>query len=355
MNLQENIKTLEKKLMELNSLTNIKPELENKIEKISEINQNVSYSQDNHSIDRSYLNTSLKNKNIRSELNYQDEKESIKPKKMQKSMSYIKNENDNDDDLERILEENERLKEGLREKKMKIETMNFRCEKLQSELAQKLNLINRLSLEMNEIKTSNEFLLKQKEYLESLVDDNNKNLLPEHQKLKSKYEISVLEIKSLENDNKILEGKLLDYINMHKSLKSENKELSLKTSKMEIEKLEIKKDVEMIKSIISQNEYENKELIESNTNLESENERLKNQIFFLNNKLKILNENNHQNNNNDVNIEKTNVSKQNLERASKDSNQRKEVKKIKDSQKLNFEELNFFDKKINNFSYSKNF
>ncbi len=67
-------------------------------------------------------------------------------------------EDDGKESIEDIINENDRLKENLKERNLKIETLNFRCEKLQSELTLKLNENNKLSLEVNDLREKNKQL-----------------------------------------------------------------------------------------------------------------------------------------------------------------------------------------------------
>lgn len=357
MNVKQNIKNLEEKLLQLNSMTNLKPELDNDIEKLESIRQ--SFTNNQHSIQESFQHLSLNNANQIPD-NYQEDEISIQPQKM-KNSSFIDQKIENyeyNNEIEKFIEENERLKEILREKDMKIETLNFRCEKLQSELTQKLNHINKLTLQENELSSQNGLLTQQRDYLETLVEENKNNLLPEHQKLKSKYDICVLEIKSLENDNKILENKLKTYVGINKNLKMENREINLKNSKMEIEKLEIKRDIEIIKSTIKKNEDDNKNLNEKNSDIKVENERLKNQLVILKKKLRVFSNNkNFMSSYNIGNFDKLNeVTIQIPEKDMKKSFRDELIKKSRsyksknDDDNLNFDDLKYFEKKIHKYT-----
>lgn len=377
-NVKENIKNLEEKLMQLNSLTNLKPELDTEIEKMEKIKQ--SFTNNNHSIHESLSNLSNHNKN---QTNYENSELSIQPKKIKNTDSYTNSKNtynhNNNNEIESYIEANDRLQEILREKDMKIETLNFRCEKLQSELTQNMNKINKLVLQGSELTSENGLITQQRDYLESLVEENKNTLLPEHQKLKSKYDICVLEIKSLENDNRILETKLRSYIEMNKTLKIENREINTKNSKMEIEKLEIKRDIEIIKSTIKKNEDDNKYLYEQNNDILIENERLKNQLVILKKKIKIFSDNkNFLSSYNIGNFDKLNevsvqipAKENNLKKSflkkfeknffeeNKKKNLREDFGKrnkgfksrgdVEDDEGLNFDDLAYFEKDINKF------
>ena len=377
-NVKENIKNLEEKLMQLNSLTNLKPELDTEIEKMEKIKQ--SFTNNNHSIHESLSNLSNHNKN---QTNYENSELSIQPQKIKNTDSYTNSKNtynhNNNNEIESYIEANDRLQEILREKDMKIETLNFRCEKLQSELTQNMNKINKLVLQGSELTSENGLITQQRDYLESLVEENKNTLLPEHQKLKSKYDICVLEIKSLENDNRILETKLRSYIEMNKTLKIENREINTKNSKMEIEKLEIKRDIEIIKSTIKKNEDDNKYLYEQNNDILIENERLKNQLVILKKKIKIFSDNkNFLSSYNIGNFDKLNevsvqipAKENNLKKSflkkfeknffeeNKKKNLREDFGKrnkgfksrgdVEDDEGLNFDDLAYFEKDINKF------
>lgn len=81
--------------------------------------------------------------------------------------------------------------------------MNFRYEKIQSELTHKMKEINHLNIKMEEQSGEIKKMMSQNEHLEMQVKENQTELRPNFEKLKSQYDICLLEIKSLENDNNV--------------------------------------------------------------------------------------------------------------------------------------------------------
>lgn len=87
---------------------------------------------------------------------------------------------------------------------MKLETINFRCEKLQEDITKKHE---QMALLKNKNLEQAEQILELVNRLEKAQRENKINredVGPRLDALKSRYEVCMLEMVSLENDNKIL-------------------------------------------------------------------------------------------------------------------------------------------------------
>ena len=197
------------------------------------------------------------------------------------------NYSDQDGAVEALVRELDEVKDSMRQKDLKIETLNFRTEKLQTELAMKLDVINKMTLEIEEKDAVLKRLSGQNKHLESVVEHNKTGLMPEHQRLKSQYDISLLEIKSLEKDNDILEGRIKELLQHNGILKHENRELKTTNFKIEQERLKLRQELETLKINIVNNENDYVDLSEKYEHVVTENDRLKNELIILKQKLEV--------------------------------------------------------------------
>ncbi len=94
-------------------------------------------------------------------------------------------------------------------------------------------------------------------------------------------------MRSLENDNLILDNRIKDLTELNLQMKNENRDLKYSNYKIEMERLEIKKNIEVLKSNMNNIENDFFDVTEKNENLNVENERLKNEMLTLKEKLKI--------------------------------------------------------------------
>lgn len=98
----------------------------------------------------------------------------------------------------------------------------------------------------------------------------------------------MLELKSLENDNAILDRRLRELTSVNGALKNENRELRAANSRLELERLQLKKDAEGLKNDFSMAQNEATDLSEKLETIKTENERVKNELFTANKKLEIF-------------------------------------------------------------------
>ena len=72
--------------------------------------------------------------------------------------------------VERLLREIDALTENLRQKDVKIDTLTFRCEKLQNELTLKLDYVNKLTLQLEDERGQTKHLVTQNKFLEDSIE-----------------------------------------------------------------------------------------------------------------------------------------------------------------------------------------
>lgn len=283
--IENNIKTIQKRIQELEqSFDSVNKELSVEEEPIpQEYNNNMLQREQINQQEKSFSKMSRENNEFRTNF-----KKVAKSRKDQEEEYSQNNENyETRKMVEGLLREIDILRENEKQADVKIETLTFRCEKLQNELTVKLDSNNRLTME-NEDKTNQiKTLLNQIKNLESSIDQNKRNFIPEFQRIKSQYDIALLEIKSLENDNSILENRIHDLTEMNNQTKNEKREVISKNQQIEIERLTLKKEIEEIKTNFLNHENDFEDLNEKYDILRLENDRLKNEIMYLNQKNKI--------------------------------------------------------------------
>ena len=189
--------------------------------------------------------------------------------------------------IEGLLREIDILRENEKQADVKIETMTFRCEKLQNELTIKLDSNNKLLMENEEKNGQIKNLLSQIKNLENLIDQNKKIFIPEFQRIKSQYDIAILEIRSLENDNNILENRIQDLTELNSQIRNDKREIDSRNRQIEIERLTLKREIEELKANFMNHENEFEDLNERYEKVLLENERLKNEILYLNQRNKM--------------------------------------------------------------------
>lgn len=190
--------------------------------------------------------------------------------------------------IEGLLREIDILRENEKQADVRIETLTFRCEKLQTELTVKLDLSNKLATELDEKNSQIKSLLGQIKGLEGVIEQNKRSLVPDLQRLKGQYDIALLEIRSLENDNIILENRIRDLTEANTKVKDEKREIDAKNRQIEIERLTLKKEIEELKSNFMNHESELEDTNEKYERVVLENDRLKNEVLYLNQRNKIL-------------------------------------------------------------------
>jgi chromosome segregation ATPase len=145
------------------------------------------------------------------------------------------------------LEEIDELKEQANVREMKLETINFRCEKLQEDITKKheqITLLKNKNLEQAEV------ILELNSKLEKAQRENRINredVGPRLDALRSRYEVCMLEMVSLENDNKILMERNKKILKQDTELRKINRDLKREKFEEKQERLELCKNFEKVK------------------------------------------------------------------------------------------------------------
>ena len=283
--IENNIKVIQKRIQELEqSFDSVNHEdsayeepINNNFQQIlqrEQILQEASFSKANtrnHNDDRSRSNNKRYPHRVRQEDEISQQGENYENRKM----------------LEGLLREIDILRENEKQADVKIETLTFRCEKLQNELTVKLDVNNKLMVENDDKNSQIKSLLAQIKSLEGVIDQNKRTFVPEFQRIRSQYDIAVLEIRSLENDNSILENRIQDLTEMNTQIRDDKREVDSKNRQIEIERLTLKKEIEELRANFMNHENEYEDLNDKFEKLILENERLKNEISYLNQRNKI--------------------------------------------------------------------
>lgn len=86
-------------------------------------------------------------------------------------------------------------------------------------------------------------------------------------------------MKSLENDNDVLEKRIKSLTEVNLDFKNQNRELKNEKHKVEMERLQALKTIELLKSHLNSAEHDYFDVCEKNESLTFENERLKNELL----------------------------------------------------------------------------
>lgn len=215
--------------------------------------------------------------------------------------------------IDQLLEEIDELKEQANVREMKLETINFRCEKLQEEITKKheqMALLKNKNIELTEQ------ILELNGKLEKAVRENRINredVGPRLDALRSRYEVCMLEMVSLENDNRILSERNQEILRQDTELRKINRELKKEKFEEKQERLELCKEFEKVKREFEQLNEKLEDMRVHKEELEENVKRLKNDRESSMRKIEIL--------------EKENFRLMNL----KNQNKLKEIDRVVDS------------------------
>lgn len=149
--------------------------------------------------------------------------------------------------IDQLLEEIDELKEQANVREMKLETINFRCEKLQEDITKKHE---QMALLKNKNLEQAEHLMELGAKLDKAQRENRINrqdVGPRLDALKSRYEVCMLEMVSLENDNKILGERNKSILKQDTELRKINRQLKKEKFEEKQERLELCKEFEKVK------------------------------------------------------------------------------------------------------------
>lgn len=190
--------------------------------------------------------------------------------------------------IDQLLEEIDELKEQANVREMKLETLNFRCEKLQEDITKKheqTTLLKNKNLEQAE------YILELNSKLEKAQRENRINredIGPRLDALKSRYEVCMLEMVSLENDNKILTERNKQILRQDTELRKRNRELKKEIFDEKQERLQMCKEFETLQRDLELMNEKIEDLKINKEELEETNKRLKNEKDSSMRKVEIL-------------------------------------------------------------------
>lgn len=190
--------------------------------------------------------------------------------------------------IDQLLEEIDELKEQANVREMKLETINFRCEKLQEDITKKheqSTILKNKNLEQAE------YIYELRNKLEKAQRENRINredIGPRLDALKSRYEVCMLEMVSLENDNKILTDRNKSILKQDTELRKRNRELKKEIFDEKQQRLEMCKRLETVNREFEQLNETLEDMTIDKEELEEFNKRLKNERDSANRKVNIL-------------------------------------------------------------------
>ena len=189
-----------------------------------------------------------------------------------------------------LLSELDEQKQIIDKQSSKIESLEFRCQKLQDELGLKIEELTELSSANEHISLLNKKAENHIQNLENQMDEIQGSSIPQIQKLKSQNEVILLEMSSIENDNKVLDERVVTLEKETLDLRQMNRELRNQNSKIETERLALRKEVEELKGKFYSFEDQVEDGEKKVAEVECENERLRNEVNFLRKKIVVLEE-----------------------------------------------------------------
>ena len=190
--------------------------------------------------------------------------------------------------LEQLLEEIDELKEKANVREMKLETLNFRCEKLQEDITKKhdqlASLKNSNSDKADRIHNLSMKLAKSEK--ENRI--NRENIAPRLDALKSRYEVCMLEMVSLENDNRILNDRVNSLLKENSELRRLNRQLKKDKFEEKQQRLELCKEFEKVKREFDELTDKLEDINLERDDLEEANKRVKNERETYMKKLEVI-------------------------------------------------------------------
>lgn len=171
---------------------------------------------------------------------------------------------------------------------MKLETLNFRCEKLQEDITRKHEQMTDLK---KKITLKDETIEKLKMQLSKAERENRMNkeeMAPRLEALKSRYEVCMLEMVSLENDNKIMNERIQKLLRENSELRRNVRDMKKQKFEEKQQRLTLAREFETVKRTLD-------ELTDKMTDLNLEKEdlfenlkRLKNENLTNQKKIQLL-------------------------------------------------------------------
>ena len=144
------------------------------------------------------------------------------------------------------------MKEQANVRDMKLETLNFRCEKLQEDITKKHEQMTNLKMKLGD---KEEIIDKMRMQLAKAERENRINkeeLAPRLEALKSRYEVCMLEMVSLENDNKIMNERIQRLLKENSELRRSVRDMKKQKFEEKQQRLTLCREFEMVKRTLDE-------------------------------------------------------------------------------------------------------
>jgi chromosome segregation ATPase len=190
--------------------------------------------------------------------------------------------------IDNLLEEIDSLKEQATSREMKLQTLNFRFEKLQEDITKKHEMISSLK---NHLSEKNEIIQNLTEKLNKAERENKltkEDISPRLDALKSRYEVCMLEMVSMENDNKLLSDRIDLLTKENNDVRKKNRNLKRDNSEEKLQRLHLCKEFEKVKRDFETINEKLEDIKLEKEEVEEINKRLKNEKDLYFKKLEIL-------------------------------------------------------------------
>ena len=211
------------------------------------------------------------------------------------SQSFTANKNDQQNRfVDQLLDDIDKLKEHANGKEMKLQTLNFRFEKLQEDVTKKHEMITSLNNVLNE---KNEMIETLKDKVLKLERENKltkEDISPRLDALKTRYDVCMLEMVSMENDNNILTERIGVLTRENAELRRNNRKIKKESSDEKIKRLKLSRDFETMKKEVQELHDKLEDLKLEKEELEHINKRINNDKDSYFKKLEIVEKENTQ-------------------------------------------------------------
>ena len=190
--------------------------------------------------------------------------------------------------LSDLMKERDQLQQTNKKQSLKIETLEFRCQKLNEELKKRVPRWNDVNEQLERLKDHKSRLEQQLQQTARESQERRKEEQPNLQKLKTQNEVIELELQSIENDNRVLDSRVIELEKLLEESMETNCNSKALNGKLEIERLTLKLEVEQLtqKFIEYQNQVKHTQIkIEE---ISFENKRMANECEYFNRRTELL-------------------------------------------------------------------
>lgn len=196
--------------------------------------------------------------------------------------------------IDQLLEEIDNLKEQATGREMKLQTLNFRFEKLQEDITKKHEMISSLK---NHLSEKNEIIQNLTEKLNKAERENKltkEDISPRLDALKSRYEVCMLEMVSMENDNKLFSDRINLLTKENNEVRKKNRMIKRDNFEEKQQRLQLCKEFEKVKREFEEINEKLEDIKLEKEEIEEVNKRIKNEKDLYFKKLEILEKENTQ-------------------------------------------------------------